>query len=126
MKKAVKAIRCNMSRPPVNDASLDPSGRAANAASVMPARQNTHESGNGTTYDPQLTSLRSARDDEMPASRPLIAIRILLLSSLAATAAAAEPEPGFTTVPVAGSVSILRGYDCANIVASAGEDGIVM
>jgi cyclase len=62
----------------------------------------------------------------MPTSRYQNASLVLLLSSLASLAGAAEPDPGFTAVPIAGTVSVLQGYDCPNIVASAGDDGIVM
>jgi len=55
----------------------------------------------------------------------LTAFRVLLLSLVAAVAGAAAPDPGFTTVNVAGSVSVLQGYEC-NITVSAGDDGIVM
>lgn len=55
----------------------------------------------------------------------LTTFRVLLLS-LVAAAAAAEPETGFTTTNIAGTVSVLQGNDCPNIVASAGDDGIVM
>jgi glyoxylase-like metal-dependent hydrolase (beta-lactamase superfamily II) len=41
------------------------------------------------------------------------------------TAPAAEPVRGFTTTPLGGSVFVLQGFEC-NIVASAGDDGIVM
>lgn len=61
----------------------------------------------------------------MPTSRPL-ALYALLLSGLATIAVAADAAPGFTTVPVSGTVSVLEGVDCANVVASAGDDGIVM
>jgi cyclase len=49
----------------------------------------------------------------------------LLLLCLASVARAAEPDPGFIATPVAGSVTVLQGYEC-NIVVSAGEDGMVM
>ncbi len=42
-----------------------------------------------------------------------------------AGADAAEPKPPFTTTPLAGSVSVLQGFEY-NIVVSAGDDGIVM
>ena len=60
----------------------------------------------------------------MPTAR-LTAFRVLLLSIVAAAAGAAEPDPGWTTVNVSGSVSVLQGYEC-NIGISAGDDGIVM
>jgi cyclase len=49
----------------------------------------------------------------------------LLLLSLAPAAWPAEPDPGFIAAPVAGSVTVLQGYEC-NIVVSAGADGMVM
>jgi cyclase len=50
----------------------------------------------------------------------------LLLLGLAAAAGAAEPAPKqFTATPLAGSVSVLQGWECNNPV-SAGEDGIVL
>ncbi len=61
----------------------------------------------------------------MPASRYRTPLRALLLSSLGAIAAAAEPKPSFTAAPVAGNVSVLQGFEC-NIPFSAGDDGIVM
>jgi cyclase len=60
----------------------------------------------------------------MPTAQ-LTTFRVLLLSIVAAAAGAAEPDPGFTTVNVAGSVSVLQGHEC-NITVSAGDDGIVM
>jgi cyclase len=60
----------------------------------------------------------------MRASAFRVAIPALLLTYLAA--GAAEPaDPGFTTVPIANSVSVLQGYEC-NIAASAGDDGVVL
>lgn len=53
------------------------------------------------------------------------AILALLLSGLAATAGAADADPGFTVVPIAESVSLLQGYEC-NLVASAGIDGVIL
>jgi cyclase len=50
---------------------------------------------------------------------------VALLSCMAFTARAAEPDPGFTATPVAGTVTVLQGYEC-NIVVSAGDDGMVM
>ena len=55
----------------------------------------------------------------------LMALAAVFLCSVAADAGAAEPDPGFTTVNVAGSVSFLQGHEC-NITVSAGDDGIVM
>jgi glyoxylase-like metal-dependent hydrolase (beta-lactamase superfamily II) len=52
-------------------------------------------------------------------------LRVLLICTLAGAATAAAPERGFSTTRLAGSVSLLQGFDC-NIVASAGEDGVVM
>jgi glyoxylase-like metal-dependent hydrolase (beta-lactamase superfamily II) len=49
----------------------------------------------------------------------------LLLWALAAPARSADADPGFTVAQVAGSVSVLQGYEC-NVAVSAGEDGIVM
>jgi cyclase len=51
--------------------------------------------------------------------------RALVLACLAVTASAADPDPGFKVTPLAGSVSLIQGYEC-NIAASAGEDGIVV
>jgi len=51
--------------------------------------------------------------------------RTLVVACLAATASAADPDPGFTVTPLAGSVSLIQGYEC-NITVSAGDDGIVM
>jgi cyclase len=51
-------------------------------------------------------------------------IRVFLML-VASGAVAAEPDPGFTSVPVGGSVSVLQGYEC-NIAVSAGDDGVVM
>jgi glyoxylase-like metal-dependent hydrolase (beta-lactamase superfamily II) len=51
-------------------------------------------------------------------------IRVFLLM-VAASVGAAEPEPGFTSTPLSGSVSVLQGYEC-NIAVSAGDDGVVM
>jgi len=59
----------------------------------------------------------------MLAFRCLMAIGALL--SLTTAAVAAEPAPGFTAVPLGGSVSVLQGYEC-NIAASVGDDGIVL
>jgi cyclase len=61
----------------------------------------------------------------MPITGSRTVIRVLLLSGWAAAAGAAEPDPGFTAVPVAGSVSVLQGYECNNTL-SAGDDGIVL
>jgi glyoxylase-like metal-dependent hydrolase (beta-lactamase superfamily II) len=52
-----------------------------------------------------------------------MAIRALLLSGLTAVVNAADT--GFSARPLAGSVSLLQGYEC-NITASAGEDGVVV
>ena len=60
----------------------------------------------------------------MPASSHRTMLCVLLLFCGAA-ARAAEADPGFTVAPIAGSVSVLQGYEC-NIVASAGDDGIVL
>ena len=49
----------------------------------------------------------------------------LLLSCMALAARAAEPDPKITATPLAGTVSMIQAYEC-NIVASAGDDGIVM
>jgi glyoxylase-like metal-dependent hydrolase (beta-lactamase superfamily II) len=55
-----------------------------------------------------------------------MAIAALALAGMADIARAAEPpDPGFTAVPIAQSVSVLQGFEC-NIAASAGEDGIVL
>jgi cyclase len=48
-----------------------------------------------------------------------------LLLCCVAAGQAAEPDPGFRATPIAGSVSVLQGYEC-NIVVSTGDDGIVM
>jgi cyclase len=61
----------------------------------------------------------------MPDSSYRMGLRALLLSSLVATARAADPDPGFTVVPVGGTVSVLQGYECNNTV-SAGDDGIIL
>lgn len=58
--------------------------------------------------------------------RASLALHAALLSGLAATAVAADAAPRFSTVPIAGTVSVIQGFDCPNIVASAGADGIVM
>jgi cyclase len=42
-----------------------------------------------------------------------------------AVAGAAEPKPPFTVTPLAGSVSVLQGFEY-NMVVSVGDDGIVM
>lgn len=55
----------------------------------------------------------------------LTTCRVLVLSIVAAAAGAAEPDPGFTTVNLAGSVSVLQRDEC-NATVSAGDDGIVM
>ena len=62
----------------------------------------------------------------MSTSSPLLALHALLLLGFAATTVAADAQPGFTTVPLSGNVSVLQGLDCPNIVVSAGDDGIVM
>ena len=50
----------------------------------------------------------------------------LFLLGLAGAAGAAEPAPRqFTATPLAGSVSVLQGWEC-NHPVSAGEDGIVL
>jgi cyclase len=61
----------------------------------------------------------------MPASTFRMSAQALVLAGLAATASAADTDPGFTVSPLAGSVSLIRGYEC-NIAASAGDDGIVV
>jgi len=50
----------------------------------------------------------------------------LLLFGVATAVSAADPPPRqFSTTPLAGSVSVLQGWEC-NIPVSAGDDGIVM
>jgi cyclase len=49
----------------------------------------------------------------------------MLVLCFAPAARAAEPDPGFVATPLAGSVTVLQGYEC-NIVVSAGDDGMVM
>jgi cyclase len=61
----------------------------------------------------------------MPTSIQRITICAMLMCLAAARAHAADAGPGFTMTPLAGSVSLLRNPDC-NIVASVGEDGIVL
>jgi cyclase len=61
----------------------------------------------------------------MPASTFRIAVQALILVCLAATAGAADANPGFKVAPLAGNVSVIQGYEC-NIAVSAGEDGIVV
>lgn len=51
-------------------------------------------------------------------------IRALLLCCVTTAASAADPDP-FTAVPLGGSVSLLQAYEC-NLVASAGDDGVVL
>ncbi len=51
-------------------------------------------------------------------------LRVLLLL-VASSAGAAEPDPGFASMPLGGSVSVLQGHEC-NIAVSAGVDGVVM
>jgi len=55
----------------------------------------------------------------------LMPIGISLVFSLASVAHAEEPVKQFTTTPLAGSVSVLQGWECNNPV-SAGDDGIVL
>ena len=50
---------------------------------------------------------------------------VLLLCCVASAAGAAAPDMEFTTTPLGASVSVLQRLEC-NVVASAGEDGIVM
>lgn len=50
---------------------------------------------------------------------------VLLLCCVASAAGAAAPDIEFKTTPLGESVSVLQRYEC-NIVASAGDDGIVM
>ena len=45
----------------------------------------------------------------MPDSSYRMGFLALLLSSLVATAGAADPDPGFTVVPLGGTVSVLAG-----------------
>lgn len=52
-------------------------------------------------------------------------MQALVLCCLVMGARAAEPDPGFKDVAIAGSVHLLQGFEC-NIVASVGDDGIVM
>jgi cyclase len=61
----------------------------------------------------------------MPTSPHLMMLRTLLLAGCAATAGAADPEPGFTALPLADGVSLLQGYEC-NITVAAGDDGVVV
>jgi cyclase len=62
----------------------------------------------------------------MKASAFRLAIRVSILCSLASAALAADtPNPGFTAVPIAQSVSVLQGFECNNAI-SAGDDGIVL
>lgn len=61
----------------------------------------------------------------MPASTLRMSAQALVLAGLAANPSAADTDPGFTVSPLAGSVSLIRGYEC-NIAASAGDDGIVV
>jgi cyclase len=61
---------------------------------------------------------------DMPDSRHGRAIRWLLLGWVAG-AIAADPAPGFTATPLGGGVYAVQGFEC-NIVASVGDDGIVM
>jgi cyclase len=61
----------------------------------------------------------------MPASLQRTTICAMLMCLVATRAYAADADPGFTLVPLGGSVSLLRNPDC-NIVASAGDDGIVL
>jgi cyclase len=61
---------------------------------------------------------------DMPGSRAVTTIRWLLLGWVA-SAIAAEPNPGFTATPLGGGIYALQGFEC-NIVASVGDDGIVM
>jgi cyclase len=61
----------------------------------------------------------------MPTSRYRIAFRVLSLSGFATIAGAAEPDPGFTAVPLADGVTLLQGFEC-NITVAAGDSGVVM
>ena len=61
----------------------------------------------------------------MPASTFRMIAHALVLAGFAATTSAADPDPRFTVTPLAGSVSLIQGYEC-NITVSAGDDGIVM
>jgi cyclase len=61
----------------------------------------------------------------MPASIQRTTICAMLMCLAATHARAADADPRFTLTPLAGSVSLLRNPDC-NLVASAGEDGIVL
>ena len=54
-----------------------------------------------------------------------VSAALVFLLLVAGSAGTAEPDPAFISTPIAGSVSVLQGYEC-NIVASAGADGIVM
>jgi glyoxylase-like metal-dependent hydrolase (beta-lactamase superfamily II) len=49
----------------------------------------------------------------------------VLLLGLATAASSADSVKQFTTTPLAGSVSLLQGWEC-NVPVSAGEDGIVL
>jgi cyclase len=61
----------------------------------------------------------------MPASIHRSTICAMLMCLAATDARAADADPGFTLAPLAGTVSLLRNPDC-NIVASAGDDGVVL
>jgi glyoxylase-like metal-dependent hydrolase (beta-lactamase superfamily II) len=60
----------------------------------------------------------------MPYSIRWTTIRVLLLCSAGAIASADAPQ-GFTVQSLGGGVHLLQGFDC-NIVASTGDDGIIM
>src|SRR5262245_58801405 len=61
----------------------------------------------------------------MSNTHSLTLLGAILLSTLTSAAGAAPADPGFTAVPISGSVSVLQGYEC-NIAVSAGDDGVVM
>jgi len=61
----------------------------------------------------------------MATSSCRMVLSVVLLSGLAAAASAANADPGFTVTPIAGSVTLLHGYD-GNMLVSAGDDGIVL
>src|SRR5690349_12272626 len=97
-----------------------------NAASGMRAERIRIESGHcGDCVSCELTA-DVTRGNEMQISRCLAALAALLLSGVAPAAEPTEPDPGFVTVPVSGTVSVLQGHDCPNIAVSVGDDGMVM
>jgi hypothetical protein len=72
-----------------------------------------------------VISVAAKGDDDHAGLTVSSTFHVLLLCLVTSAAGAAAPDIETTTTSLGASVSVLQRYEC-NVVASAGEDGIVM